>query len=60
MRYADGRRGVERGRPDHALDTVREVHEDYVQAGVEVITTNIFTTAGTCWSQRGWGSGFAS
>ena len=26
-------------------DTVREVHEDYIRAGADIITTNTFATA---------------
>jgi S-methylmethionine-dependent homocysteine/selenocysteine methylase len=42
-------------------DMVREVHEDYIRAGADVITTNTpLLRLGTCWSRRGWGSSSAS
>lgn len=37
-------------------ETVREVHEDYIRAGADVIITNTFPTTRHSWSRRAWGN----
>jgi homocysteine S-methyltransferase len=56
------RRGVKTKLPTwsaHALlhqpDLVREIHEDYIRAGAEIITTNTFRTSFRSLSKEGYG-----
>ncbi len=39
-------------------DTVREVHEDYIRAGADIITTNTFATARHVLEPAGMGEQF--
>src|SRR5262245_16744949 len=56
------RRGVKTKLPcwsAHALlhqpDLVREIHEDYIRAGAEIITTNTFRTSYRSLNKEGYG-----